>query len=213
MEFNRNWSPEALRKLPSLVPVHFGPKTAFWAGRRRVENGIADRPVAVLFWGAPCAGKTTLSHAVKGAIDTVLGASSVRLSVDQLLAGVPSESRESFRGLAYEKVEQLLCDNLAHRNWVVVDGNYLQAGRRERLLNCAERLGCRMVSLHIFCSLPTRSERNDARKISSRVASKWLLESHNIAERNSEMRIVTENSSIDKSVGQILEAILTRPKP
>lgn len=165
----------------------------------------------LLLWGAPAAGKSTLTELLLDRLRRAHHRPVCHLGTDSLnqtLLG-PCFDPE-IRPALYEGLLNMVEGSLAVRRSVLVEGTFLDPTYRGRLWETATRLRIPIFSVSVHCGLPSRLERNRRRSAEALVPNDYLLRSH----RNSRAQfgqahllVDTEQLSPQQAADLVLESL------
>jgi predicted kinase len=171
---------------------------------------FGNKPWLVLCWGAPAAGKSTVSRAWCAQFQAALP----RLSSDGVNQALIGESFDPIiRPAIYEGLLTMAEGLLRRSRPVVLDGTFLDYQTRKSVAELAQACEAVFVSVHVYCPLALRIARNAARPISERVPDCWLRQAHARAHhggRDSHLRLDTSQTPVEEATEQIGVALLGR---
>jgi diguanylate cyclase (GGDEF)-like protein len=147
-------------------------------GREHPRERYPVTGSAILLYGPPAAGKSSLArdlltrHRAIGAEPAIL-----YLGTDPLRETISGKTYlPTARSVVYDGVLALLSSALRNGHHVLVDGNYLDAEHRDRLVSVVEECQARLLKVLVSCRLEVGLRRNGARMPSERVPDLYLHE-------------------------------------
>lgn len=166
----------------------------------------------VLCWGAPAAGKSTISRALCDTLATTVP----RLSSDGInQALIGSHFDPGLRPVIYDGLLGMAESILRTNRGLVLDGTFLNHQTRRQVAELAECCGAVYLAVQVECPLHLRISRNQVRPPSERVPDKWLRDAHARAHHSgsdSHVRIDTSQIPPELSVQKITRQLLARIK-
>lgn len=183
-----------------------------WTAALSDKTLLREKPWIVLCWGAPAAGKSTISRALCES----LGAAVPRLSSDGInQALIGSHFDPGLRPVIYSGLLRMAEGILRCGRGVVLDGTFLRHDARAQVSALADRCGAVYLAVQVECPLPLRIARNCVRPPAERVPDKWLREAHARAHHgggDTHLRIDTSIVPLEESVQAICRQLLARMK-
>lgn len=171
---------------------------------------LRTKPWLVLCWGAPAAGKSTISRAFCESLETTIP----RLSSDAVNhALIGDRFQAALRPAIYDGLLAMAESILRRDGALVLDGTFLNYQTRAEVARLAERCGATFVCVHVACPLRLRLERNARRGDAERVPERWLREAHSKAHyggKDSHVLVDTSVTGVEEGVETIMKSLLQR---
>jgi diguanylate cyclase (GGDEF)-like protein len=149
-----------------------------------VSNGCSVTGSAILLFGPPAAGKSSLArdllaHYRALAVETPL----LYLGTDALRGTISGPNYlPTARSVVYDGMLALLLSALRSGHHVLVDGNYLDREQRDQLLLAVAEQHGRLFKVLVSCRLEVGLRRNAARLPGERVPEEYLPEARTVAD-------------------------------
>jgi predicted kinase len=179
-----------------------------WTAALSDSTLLREKSWIVLCWGAPAAGKSTVSRAFAASLDFPVP----RLSTDGINAAlIGSHFDQTLRPVIYSGLLTMAEGILHNSRGVLLDGTFVRYESRQEVALVARRCGAVFVSVHVDCPLALRLTRNRLRAGAERVPDRWLRDAHARAHHggsDQDLRIDTSQVSLEKSVALIRRQLL-----
>ncbi|NDD30596.1 MAG: hypothetical protein EB084_20240 [Proteobacteria bacterium] len=160
----------------------------------------------VLLWGAPAAGKTSVARAVVASCARA-DVTVLHLSSDAVRAALHAGPYlRALQGVVYDGLQAMLESAMAAGLTVLLDANYLDAGRRGRVRAAVASRGGSLLSVQVACSVGSRRARNDARPLTQQVPADYIEDAHGRAEAqqgDADVVVDTDTCTADEAARRI----------